>query len=756
MTRRGFTLVEMLVSVALVVLIMTLFAEAFSIAASSIRKQRGIAENDQRVRAVVVTLLGDLQKRTYRQREDAVTETIPRPADLDDLSDPIQFQRFVLNRIENRANRLGLGIVPLHPDYFIGGGDTTMIGGQAGEVWQDGASLRNVDSVYERGYFYYSEGDIPNDVDDVLKFTINVSQTDLGNTDTTRLLGRAVPLGRTWQPPPANTPTNLNQPIWDDGVGYKINPDGTYRGFRPGESGSTSSDLAEIAYFVRDGKLYRRIHLIRQPLGTEANPDQSGQPLRVFPVPPPPATSVPFTALNITLGGDLLYGRHPGPGPNVDFGGTDFWLDFDHGATRFADAASGSSIIHLTDEASLDNSIGGDVTPGGTAGQPLPPLSRYWALGDPRNRFGHDASFYQPDNGFLTGRPKEYMDPTVRASFIGLYTHEETSHPNFDYPGRPTYNGGTVSPFAYGTDPPSVGLFNGGPRLGEDILLGNCHAFDVKVWDDQLGAFVDMGHTLTTSGGARGDWHNAAVADASVPPNPSPGVDGVGRYQAPHWPTGIGGMRHYGGRDASLGNRVFDTWHPAFNFSANTKDGPVGPLVERPDDDPPPHRPLWSDRTNFFGSGSTPTNPIESEGPVVGLAAPPGANPSGIRYWQADTDYPFGARVFPRPNIVNNGNEPMPTHQSFFYQLDLSQSVDADDDGFFTSPDGALVSQPEWPEAPGARTLPQTNLTTGDVTVWKAINNTIGLKAIQISVRFLDPTSGQMRQMTLTHSFVEQ
>lgn len=53
-------------------LIMTLFAQAFGIAASSIKKQRGLAENDQRARSLVTILLGDLQKRTYRQRSDAI------------------------------------------------------------------------------------------------------------------------------------------------------------------------------------------------------------------------------------------------------------------------------------------------------------------------------------------------------------------------------------------------------------------------------------------------------------------------------------------------------------------------------------------------------------------------------------------------------------------------------------------------------------------------------------------------------------
>src|SRR5690606_40498968 len=75
--------VEMLVSVALVLLIMALFAQAFDLAAGSIKKTRGLAENDQRARSMVTILLGDLQKRTYRQRRDAVTKPVDLPVDVD-------------------------------------------------------------------------------------------------------------------------------------------------------------------------------------------------------------------------------------------------------------------------------------------------------------------------------------------------------------------------------------------------------------------------------------------------------------------------------------------------------------------------------------------------------------------------------------------------------------------------------------------------------------------------------------------------
>ena len=63
---RAFTLIEMLIAVTLVLLMMVLFAEIFSLAADSMNLQRGISENDQQVRTLTTVLRSDLQKRTFR------------------------------------------------------------------------------------------------------------------------------------------------------------------------------------------------------------------------------------------------------------------------------------------------------------------------------------------------------------------------------------------------------------------------------------------------------------------------------------------------------------------------------------------------------------------------------------------------------------------------------------------------------------------------------------------------------------------
>lgn len=62
----GFTLVEMLVSVTLVLLMMTMFASIFSMATDSVSKQRGISENDQRARSLTTVIRSDFQHRTMR------------------------------------------------------------------------------------------------------------------------------------------------------------------------------------------------------------------------------------------------------------------------------------------------------------------------------------------------------------------------------------------------------------------------------------------------------------------------------------------------------------------------------------------------------------------------------------------------------------------------------------------------------------------------------------------------------------------
>ncbi len=64
--RSGFTLVEMLVALALVMLMMSMFATIFQMATGSATKQRIIAETDQRSRQLTTILRADFAKRSFR------------------------------------------------------------------------------------------------------------------------------------------------------------------------------------------------------------------------------------------------------------------------------------------------------------------------------------------------------------------------------------------------------------------------------------------------------------------------------------------------------------------------------------------------------------------------------------------------------------------------------------------------------------------------------------------------------------------
>ena len=136
----GFTLVEMLVSVTLVLMMMMMFGEIFEIASGIHVKVRGITRNDQRTRILIQTLRSDLDKRTmrhatpFRQNEHLITNLADR--DLD--------------------NR--------------------------------------------QGYFSVSENTPNSDLDDVLQFTARTS-ISLQNIDSTRFSGKSLTLGATKNQP---------------------------------------------------------------------------------------------------------------------------------------------------------------------------------------------------------------------------------------------------------------------------------------------------------------------------------------------------------------------------------------------------------------------------------------------------------------------------------------------------------------------------------------------------------------------------
>ena len=396
--RTAYTLIEMLVAVALVMLLMSIFAGIFQIAAGSISTQRGIATNDQRSRSVSIVLRNDLDKRTFRS------------------------------------------IVPY-------------------AAWPSGSGsyMPPVPNVSRRGYFYISENDVGNDLDDVLQFTVDAEITR-DNRDKTPYYGLATLItgDEGSGSKELDFLQNANQPEADDG---SIQIDST-----------GSSTVAEVSYFVRNRNLYRRVLLVRRPLsvaGSDPNPtDAAGTRMFNHEDNGNARTSMSAT---YPITEDCRIG--------IAETDTSFWAAWDYSA--YYSSSNGAQFHQFSD--SLVPVLFTDF-----------PAAR--TLCNPRARFGHDQA---------NGLPREYLDPDANSPqfmFLGRFTHEETSHRHFNWPqglcrgdtGGVNNNGNPMDfASADGTRPDLndvdndgvVDEFANGPRRAEDLLMTNVHAFDVKVWD---------------------------------------------------------------------------------------------------------------------------------------------------------------------------------------------------------------------------------------------------------------------------------
>ncbi len=153
----------MLVSVALVLLMMSLFASIFSMATDSVMTQRGISQNDQKARSLVTIMRSDFQHRTFRN-------PLPFYPGEDSSTSPTQFG--------NRA-----------------------------------------------GYLYISTNDPYSGLDDLVQFTVS-SDIVIEDTDSTPYFGRAQMLSDRRFNTPTSISVNPNQPEADDGS-LQINSTGS-------------------------------------------------------------------------------------------------------------------------------------------------------------------------------------------------------------------------------------------------------------------------------------------------------------------------------------------------------------------------------------------------------------------------------------------------------------------------------------------------------------------------------------------------
>lgn len=376
--RGGFTLTEMLVATALVVLIMLMFAQIYGSAVGSIQDQRALANNDQKARTIESTIRKDLQTMTYRQPSYPYASV--------------------------------QGIVPMAQ------GDEPII-----------------DHINQLGYFYYDENDQATDTDDILQFTVLLGRGQRGDVDDrgrpVRFIGKA-----------SNSLTADNDPELDDGIA---------------DNGQGSSSAAEIAYFLRGGNLYRRVLLIREPLAQSLDVDS--QPTN-----------------------GVLARRIFRRQSTMDYGGVNYYRDYDFAATRrLFDAGGGGSVLWFHSIESLANDRGFTNVP----------------LARPRNRFGFSHS---------SGSARDF----VNGRFIGRFTLQECTHSDFLWPGQDpaaaddpydrTDLNDSDSNSVVDTYQDEINSSNS--RVSEDILLTNVESFDVKAFDWASQSLVDASTVFDT-------WH---------------------------------------------------------------------------------------------------------------------------------------------------------------------------------------------------------------------------------------------------------
>lgn len=461
--RSAFTLIEMLVAVALISILMLMFAQIFSLASDILGQQRGIAANDQTERQLRTVFRDDLNHRTFTDVKPFAT-----------------------------------------PES---GGETN-----------------------REGYFHISEGLIADDTDDILQLTVTKG------ADEDPYYGRAVTIaGSTWG-------TDLNQPEFDDEIASIQNNVG-------------ASPFAEIAYFLRNGNLYRRVVLNRKP-NISNNPD--------------PSAGIDGS------GADLITSPYSGAPYNGNF-----WSDFDYSAFYYDPTSTAApnfigSDARINDEPS---SITTTITIGALSNIPV-------SQGIPRFRWGFDVA---------TGQPRFKVSDGTNQFFIGRFTQQETSDPDFVYPGgNPATNwlDPNTNVSAYDTTNGVITDLNAGIRITEDILLKNVHSFDIKVWDPAVSLGVDgqpgvagvddngdgnpdysdppTNSILDTAelgwpGSDDGDWRDVGHSDAN------------GFYRSGANQNNSFGAFPVGGTDGNC----YDTWHPTddANFMPGSGLAPYRPVL---------------------------------------------------------------------------------------------------------------------------------------------------------------------------------
>lgn len=325
------------------------------------------------------------------------------------------------------------------------------------------------------------------------------------------------------------------------------------------------------------------------------------------------------------------------------------------------------------------------------------------SLGLSQYRFGFDQT---------TGMPREFDSAGL---FFGRMTHAETGSEFCVWPASANYytDASNASATVASPNPMASGaisydsaanqltvgghlLFNS-TRVNEDLLVNNIESFDIEVWDPNLDEFLQLGQGT-----------GSAVFNAAARLNPS-----------------------YGPNTDTTKNWVFDTGHPGLwndnpAIAATTNKVAYRPLLYRGVS-------AWTSSSQY-----TPSDVVRSTGDktqsIVYRCIRSGGDFNGNRIIDASEDTNTNSVLDPGEDVNNNGRldpaEP---------DVDSNSVPDYGQSG---------INEPNWPLTPGAQ------FDDGTVT-WEAIDNRIGLEMIRITIRTRDTTTGNPRQFSLVHSFVE-
>lgn len=662
--RSGFTLVEMLVSVALVLMMMSMFAAVLQMATQSVGTQQVISENDQKTRSFVTVIRADIGSRTMRYP------------------------------------------FPFHP----------------GESSATSPAFKDKD---RDGYVYISTNAPDSGLDDLIQFTVHSGRLE-GFANNPDYFGRAALLADRQAIAAGLDPDDARL----EGIFVSPNqPEGDDLNLFPNSTGS--SPAAEISYFVRNGSLYRRQVLLREPLPIAG---------RTMETQPTSFRGNDFFEGTVASGPrnhrfQRIVMTSSGPQLNIDNSNiqseNDYWLHFDYAAHAPQGASDPANPLwaRVIGTEALSN----DAIAAGAANI---------SLGNPRFRWGFNVD---------SGLSREH---TSRGTplYIGRFLHAETSANNFNWPQGSAHVEGDASVFAgsSASGPTNGNPFDvvhtqvtidgtnglveefdndsgngrGGPRAQEDLLLANVHEFRVEIWDERAGRFVIPGYgNINDANNAVGDYHirrnlnsngTVFVYGPLAPYNPDPAASPLKVQRQPH---------------------VFDSWHPQVAIGAGIS--------------------LAQQQAPYMGYVFYPPRQGDSPpGPSSNLM--PGEPASNRGYWQPATAYNVGDVVFAVRSIPpiqgwdDNGDgnfewkgaDRIP-NQAFQIAYRCVAVEDGDADGSTSS--STVVTEadlPSFAETPGRRF-------TDNEVIWESFDNRRPLKAVRITVRFMNQKSNEPRQVSL-------